>query len=91
MYIHGMKFSLEVVSIKVKSFMKIKRKGFVMKGGETRSPPGSVSRVNVSSSLLAICWPSTGFYLNVLLKQPHEISQTMSSLLVHVQTVLIAL
>lgn len=53
MYIHRMKFSLEVVSIKVISFMKIKRKGFVMKGGETRSPPGSVSRVNVSS----VYWP----------------------------------
>lgn len=63
MYIHGMKFSLEVVSIKVKSFMKIKRKGFVMKGGETHSPPGSVSRVNVSSSLLALYWPSTGCLL----------------------------
>lgn len=49
-----MKFSLEVVSIKVKSFMKIKRKGFGMKGGETRSPPGCVCRVNVSSRLLAV-------------------------------------
>lgn len=68
MYIHGMKFSLEVVSIKVKSFMKIKRKGFVMKGGETRSPPGSVSRVNVSSRLLAVDWPSMqpGLFLSQL-------------------------
>lgn len=65
MYIHGMKFSLEVVSIKVKSFMKIKRKGFVMKGGETRSPPGSVSRVNVSSRLLVVYWPSAGRLLAV--------------------------
>lgn len=66
-----MELSLQVVSIKVISFMKIKRKGFVMKGGETCSPPGQVSRVNASRRLLA-----AHFLSPLVLEQPHQVKQS---------------
>lgn len=63
-----MKFSFEAVSIKVISFMKIKRKGFVMKRGKTHSASDGVLWVNVSRRMDGF------FFLNFSQNQPHNIS-----------------